>query len=77
MIPLPATPVGAVQSCRRGRRLVFRHWPDADLIHDERPRRCARDIEGQTVRVMENLKIVLSGLKLGLEHVVCARNLHH
>jgi len=31
------------------------------------------DIEGQTVRVMENLKIVLAGLKLGLEHVVCAR----
>ncbi len=33
----------------------------------------APDIEGQTTRVMENLKIVLAGLKLGLEHVVCAR----
>jgi len=33
----------------------------------------APDIEGQTVRVMENLKIVLAGLNLGLEHVVCAR----
>ena len=32
-----------------------------------------RDIEGQTVRVMENLKIVLAGLKLGLEHVIVAR----
>jgi reactive intermediate/imine deaminase len=31
------------------------------------------DIEGQTVRVMENLKIVLAGLKLGLEHVIFAR----
>jgi len=31
------------------------------------------DIEGQTGRVMENLKIVLAGLKLGLEHVVAAR----
>jgi len=31
------------------------------------------DSEGQTVRVMENLKIVLYGLKLGLENVVCAR----
>ena len=31
------------------------------------------DIEGQTVRVMENLKIVLDGLELGLEHVICAR----
>lgn len=31
------------------------------------------DIEGQTGRVMENLKIVLAGVKLGLEHVVAAR----
>ena len=31
------------------------------------------DIEGQTVRVMENLKIVLAGLELGLEHVIVAR----
>lgn len=31
------------------------------------------DIEGQTGRVMENLKIVLAGMKLGLEHVVAAR----
>ncbi len=30
-------------------------------------------MESQTLRVMENLKIGLSGLKLGLEHVVCAR----
>ena len=33
----------------------------------------APDIEGQTVRVMENLKIVLAGLGLGLEHVLQAR----
>jgi reactive intermediate/imine deaminase len=32
-----------------------------------------QDIEGQTRRVMENLKIVLAGLKLGLENVVAAR----
>ena len=25
------------------------------------------------MRVIENLKIVLAGLKLGLEHVICAR----
>jgi 2-iminobutanoate/2-iminopropanoate deaminase len=31
------------------------------------------DIGSQTVRVMENLKIVLRGLGLGLEHVVCVR----
>lgn len=31
------------------------------------------DIEGQTRRVMENLKIVLHGIGLGLEHVVMAR----
>jgi 2-iminobutanoate/2-iminopropanoate deaminase len=33
----------------------------------------ASDIEGQTVRVMENLKIVLAGLGLGLEHVIYTR----
>ena len=42
-------------------------WPD----DDRKP--LPADIEGQTVRVMENLKIVLAGLKLGLEHVVSAR----
>ena len=31
------------------------------------------DIEAQTRRVIDNLKIVLAGLKLGLEHVVAAR----
>lgn len=31
------------------------------------------DIEAQTRRVMENLKIVLQGIGLGLEHVVMAR----
>jgi enamine deaminase RidA (YjgF/YER057c/UK114 family) len=40
---------------------------------DDDAKPLAPDIEGQTVRVMENLKIVLAGLKLGLEHVVCAR----
>lgn len=30
-------------------------------------------IEAETRRVMDNLKIVLAGLKLGLEHVVAAR----
>ncbi len=33
----------------------------------------APDIEGQTRRVMDNLRLVLSGLGLGLEHVVQAR----
>src|ERR1700716_2305784 len=42
-----------------------------DPIDDAKP--LAPDIEGQTVRVMENLKIVLAGLGLGLEHVVYAR----
>ena len=40
---------------------------------DDDSRPLAPDIESQTVRVMENLKIVLAGLKLGLEHVICAR----
>ena len=42
-------------------------WPDDDA------KPLPTDIEGQTRRVMENLKIVLGGLKLGLEHVICAR----
>jgi reactive intermediate/imine deaminase len=42
-----------------------------DPVDDAKP--LAPDIEGQTVRVMENLKIVLAGLGLGLEHVICAR----
>ena len=42
-----------------------------DPEDDARP--LAPDIEGQTVRVMENLKIVLAGLGLGLEHVLQAR----
>ena len=42
-------------------------WPDDDA------RPLPPDIEGQTRRVMENLKIVLDGLRLGLEHVICAR----
>ncbi len=33
----------------------------------------APGIHEQTIRVMENLKIVLAGLGLGLEHVACAR----
>ena len=40
---------------------------------DDDARPLAPDIEGQTVRVMENLKIVLGGLGLGLEHVLQAR----
>jgi len=40
---------------------------------DDDARPLAPDVEAQTVRVMENLKIVLAGLKLGLEHVICAR----
>lgn len=42
-------------------------WPGDDA------RPLPPDVEGQTERVMENLKIVLDGLKLGLEHVVCVR----
>jgi len=42
-----------------------------DPEDDARP--LAPDIEGQTRRVMENLKIVLAGLGLGLEHVLQAR----
>ena len=40
---------------------------------DDDARPLAPDIEGQTTRVMENLKIVLAGLGLGLEHVLQAR----
>jgi 2-iminobutanoate/2-iminopropanoate deaminase len=38
--------------------------PDAPLL---------QGIEAQTVRVMDNLKIILSGIGLGLEHVTMAR----
>lgn len=31
------------------------------------------DIEGQTRRTMENLRLVLAGLGLGLQHIVAAR----
>jgi len=40
---------------------------------DDDSRPLPPDIESQTVRVMENLKIVLEGLGLGLGHVVCVR----
>ena len=40
---------------------------------DDDARPLEPDIEGQTVRVMENLKLVLAGLGLGLEHVLQAR----
>ena len=40
---------------------------------DDDARPLAPDIESQTTRVMENLKIVLAGLGLGLEHVLQAR----
>ena len=42
-----------------------------DPEDDSRP--LPPDIEGQTQRVMENLRIVLKGLGLGLEHVLVAR----
>ena len=38
--------------------------PDAPLPHG---------IEAQTIRVMDNLKVVLAGIGLGLEHVTMAR----
>ena len=42
-----------------------------DPADDARP--FPPDVEAQTRRVMENLKFVLRGLGLGLEHVVMAR----
>ena len=42
-----------------------------DPEDDSRP--LPPDIEGQTRRVMENLRIVLKGLGLGLEHVLVVR----
>ena len=40
---------------------------------DDDGRPLAPDIEGQTLRVMDNLVLVLEGVGLGLEHVVAAR----
>lgn len=42
-----------------------------DPADDARP--FPSDIEGQTRRVMENLRLVLAGIGLGFEHVVMAR----
>lgn len=42
-------------------------WPDDDT------KALPEGVEAQTQRVMENLKLVLSGLKLDLSHVVQAR----
>jgi reactive intermediate/imine deaminase len=42
-------------------------WPDDD------ERALPEGVEAQTVRVMENLKLVLAGLKLDLSHVIQAR----
>jgi reactive intermediate/imine deaminase len=42
-----------------------------DPADDSRP--LASGIREQTIRVMENLKIVLAGLGLCLDHVACAR----
>ncbi len=40
---------------------------------DDDPAPLPEGVEAQTRRVMDNLKIVLGGLELGLEHVVAAR----
>lgn len=42
-----------------------------DPTDDDKP--LPEGVEAQTQRVMENLKLVLEGLGLGLEHVVAAR----
>jgi reactive intermediate/imine deaminase len=42
-------------------------WPDDD------ERALPQGVEAQTERVMENLKLVLAGLKLDLSHVIQAR----
>ena len=42
-------------------------WPDED------ERALPEGVEAQTERVMENLKLVLAGLKLDLSHVIQAR----
>ena len=47
-----------------GQMPTFPDAPDAPL---------PEGIEAQTVRVMENLKIVLGGIDMGLEHVMMAR----
>jgi 2-iminobutanoate/2-iminopropanoate deaminase len=67
--PMPVAPFShAVES--DGWCFVTGQMP-TDPEDDARP--LAPDIEGQTARVMENLKIVLGGLGLGLEHVLQAR----
>ena len=67
--PTPVAPFShAVESA--GWCFITGQMP-TDPEDDARP--LAPDIEGQTVRVMENLKIVLAGLGLGLEHVLQAR----
>ena len=72
MIPGAPTPVAPFSHAVEtdGWIFVTGQMP-TDPDDDAKP--LAPDVEGQTVRVMENLKIVLAGLKLGLEHVIYAR----
>ncbi len=72
MIPGAPTPVAPFSHAVEADGWVFvtRQMP-TDPADDARP--LAPDIEGQTARVMENLKIVLAGLGLGLSHIIYAR----
>jgi reactive intermediate/imine deaminase len=72
MIPGAPTPVAPFSHAVEADGWVFvTGQMPTDPADDAKP--LAPDIEGQTVRVMENLKIVLAGLGLGLDHIVCAR----
>ena len=72
MVPGAPTPVAPFSHAVEADGWVFitgqmPTWPDDDT------RELPVGVEAQTARVMENLKLVLSGLNLDLSHVVQAR----
>ena len=67
--PAPVAPFSHAVECDGWVFLTGQMPTDPD--DDARP--LPAGIEAQTVRVMENLRIVLEGLGLGFEHVVQAR----
>jgi 2-iminobutanoate/2-iminopropanoate deaminase len=72
MIPGAPTPVAPFSHAVEADGWVFVTGQMPTDPHDD-PAPLPDGVEAQTRRVMDNLKLVLGGLDLGLEHVVVAR----